>query len=98
MTVATAPAGRGRLHGVPPSWRFDAKRDDVTRCPHPRDEVEILGNVDAFKIWRCRRCRNDVVPVAPGWRWNRRRQSHEPDHRDERRRASGHAYAYMERL
>lgn len=98
MTVATAPRGRGRLHGIPPQWRFESRTDDVCRCPHPHHEVEILGNVDKYKIWRCHRCRTDVVPVAPGWRWNRRRRSHEPADRDRVRAEAGHAYAYMDRL
>lgn len=98
MSVYARPRGRGRLHGIPPSWRFESKRDDICRCPHPHEDVEILGNVDAFKIWRCRRCRVDVVPVGPGWRWNRRRQSHEPLNREQVRRESGHAYAYMDRV
>lgn len=98
MSVATAPAGRGHLHGVPPSWRFESKRDDVCRCPHDNADVVILGNVDRYKIWRCRRCWTEVVPVGPGWRWNRLRQSHEPVNRDEDRAKAGHAYAYMDRL
>lgn len=98
MSVATAPAGRGRLHTVPPSWRFESKRDDVCRCPHPPEHVQILGNIDGLKIWRCHRCRVDVMPVGPGWRWNRRLQSHEPEHRDRVRAEAGHAYEYMDRI
>lgn len=98
MSVATLPAGRGRIHRIPPTWAFESKTDDVTRCPHRGEHVEILGNIDRLKIWRCRRCRTDVVPVAPGWRWNRRRQSHEPANRDRVRAEAGHAYAYMDRI
>ena len=81
---------------VPAGWSFETRADSPTRCTHRA--VVIVGNVDRFKIWRCAdRCREELVPVGPGWRWDRRRRTHVNLAAEARRATLGHAYAYMSR-
>lgn len=78
----------------PPGWVFESRHDVGRDCRHDPYDVRVVGNVDRYRIWRCMACLNEVVPVPPGWVWDRRRQEHIHPATQAANRAAGHPARY----
>lgn len=82
-------------HRLPDGWAFSSLRDVGLYCAHPPQSVRVIGNVERKTLWRCDLCHHEVIPVAPGWVYDRRRGEHVHPVSREAARAAGHPNQYL---